>query len=232
MLETIKTKLCPKCQTEKSVELFSKDKTTKDGLQTRCKECAKAYQQTNAEANKEKIAKQGKSYREANKEKIAKRKKAYREANKDKRAEYIKTHADRIAAQMKEYRQSNASKIVEYRKKYNQNNASKLVEYRKAYFQTPIGKAAKKNSNHKRRSITKQGDVTTQQLLELQQNAKACYWCGISLKGKKVHVDHYVPLKLGGEHALNNLVVSCSHCNQNKHAKDPIKFANSIGKLF
>jgi len=121
---------------------------------------------------------------------------------------------------------------VEYKKKYRQVNREKLAECRKAYFQTQNGKAVRKNSKHKRRTITKQGDVTTQQLLELQSSAKVCYWCGVSLKGKKVHIDHYVPLSKGGEHTLSNLVVSCASCNLSKHAKDPLVFAHSVGKLF
>ena len=78
---------------------------------------------------------------------------------------------------------------------------------------------------------TKQGDVTSNQLLKLQQNAKVCYWCGINLKGKATHIDHYIPISKGGEHTLSNLVASCDKCNLIKHAKDPFVFANSIGKL-
>lgn len=88
-----------------------------------------------------------------------------------------------------------------------------------------------KNIQQRRRSIKKIGDVTTNQMLELQNNAKICYWCSIPLKGKNMHIDHYVPLSKGGEHTLSNLVVSCSTCNQKKNAKDPILFANSIGRL-
>jgi len=83
----------------------------------------------------------------------------------------------------------------------------------------------------RRRSLTKQGDVTNIQLLELQQNAKVCYWCKCLLKNVKVHIDHYVPLSKGGLHTLSNLVVSCSKCNLSKEAKLPNDFANSIGRL-
>lgn len=35
------SKFCPKCKQEKELSNFSKDKTTSDGLQSRCKECRK-----------------------------------------------------------------------------------------------------------------------------------------------------------------------------------------------
>lgn len=187
MLETIKTKVCTKCQVEKSVELFSKDKYKKDGLAYHCKECVKAYNKSNAET-------------------IAKQKRAYRQANRE--------------------------KITAYHQAYKKSNRGAIAEQMKAYWQTPIGKAAHKNTKHKRRSLTRQGDVTSAQLLELQQSAKTCYWCNTSLKGKEVHIDHYIPLSKGGEHTLCNLVVSCSSCNLTKGVKDPLFFAQSIGKLF
>jgi len=233
------TKICTKCKVEKSIEMFHKHKAKKDGLHCDCKECAKAYQQ----ANTEKIAEYNKAYKKSNNKRIKARDRIYNQTNSDKKKEYQQANREAIAANQKAYRQANKEKLAEYIKKYQkdnpellkaykQTNAEKISEYQKAYKQSPMGKAAIKNSEHKRRSITKQGDITSAQLLELEQSAKVCYWCGVSLKGKKVHIDHYVPLAKGGKHTLSNLVISCSHCNLVKNAKDPIEFAQSIGKLF
>lgn len=60
---------------------------------------------------------------------------------------------------------------------------------------------------------------------------KVYYWCSCSLKNKTTHIDHYEPLSRGGAHTISNLVVSCSNCNLRKRAKDPIEFAQSIGRL-
>ena len=73
-------KRCYKCGEEKALCEFSKNKRQKDGLNSLCRACAKAYRA----ANKEKFAEQAKTYRQANKEKIAERGKAYYEANKEK----------------------------------------------------------------------------------------------------------------------------------------------------
>jgi len=243
MLNTIKTKKCNKCQVEKSVEEFYKDKTRKDGLCSNCKNCTKAYKEANREVialrkkaynqlNRKAIAEQKKAYNQANSEAIALRRKAYNQANKEQIKAYSQSNSEKIALRRKAYRQANYVALAVKMKAYNQLNRKAIAEQKKAYYQTPMGKAVRKNIGHRRRSIKKQGDVTTQQLLELEQNAKVCYWCGISLKNKKVHIDHYVPLSKGGEHTLSNLVVSCSKCNLTKNAKDPIIFAQSIGKLF
>lgn len=205
-------KICTKCKQAKDFSEFHKDKKTKDGLFQHCKKCEK-------------------SYRQANKEKMAEYHKAYRKLNKDKIAEYRQTHKEYHVEYSKKYYQSHKDKIAELKKAYYQTHKEKKAEQGKAYRQTPMGKIVCKNSKHKYRAITKQGDVTTEQLLDLQQNAKVCYWCGCKLKGKKIHIDHYVPISKGGQHTLSNLVITCNKCNLSKNAKDPEVFANSIGKL-
>jgi len=45
--------------------------------------------------------------------------------------------------------------------------------------------------------------------------------CAYCLSEPATHVDHYIPLKLGGLHALDNLVPACVSCNTSKGAKHP-----------
>jgi 5-methylcytosine-specific restriction endonuclease McrA len=45
------------------------------------------------------------------------------------------------------------------------------------------------------------------------------------------HVDHIKSLKRGGSNAARNLQLLCGPCNQTKHARDPIEFAQSRGLL-
>lgn len=57
-----------------------------------------------------------------------------------------------------------------------------------------------------------------------------CAVCGYGVKNK-YHVDHIVPLKLGGKHAPSNIQILCPGCNLTKAAKDPIAFMQSRGFL-
>lgn len=207
MTETItQTKICSKCKVEKTFDMFSKRTTSKDGYRSQCKQCEKEYQQI----NKNKIKEYQKLYRQDNSEIIKEKSKIY----------FKKRYA------------KDKMNMIEYSKKYYNENKDKKAEYYKKYIRTMNGKSSKKNSFHKRRTILKKGDVSNSELLKLEINAKVCYWCGISFRNTKVHIDHYIPLSKGGEHTISNLVVSCQKCNCSKQAKDPVKFAQSLGKLF
>ena len=45
------------------------------------------------------------------------------------------------------------------------------------------------------------------------------------------HVDHIMPRMLGGKDDLGNLQVLCAPCNLRKGRKDPVAYANEIGRL-
>lgn len=251
MLETITTKICNKCKVEKELDMFTNLKSSKDGKNLHCKECnhraSKEYRLKNKakirkikqkkyQENKEKILVQRKEYYEKNREDVLQRVSNYTEENREeineKRRESRKQNPEHFKEKDRKKYLKFRDEILKDRKRYFQENKKAIAEYKKAYYYTPKGNAISKNKEQMRRSIKKQGDVTTEQMMELHSNAKTCYWCNKSLKNKKVHIDHYEPLSKGGEHTLSNLVVSCSKCNLSKNAKDPIIFANTLGRLF
>lgn len=121
-------KKCSKCEEVKSFEEFYRSKAKKDGLQSNCKSCWKAYH----EANKEKLNAKSKAYREANKDKISTKRKAYREANRDKikarNKAYKEANKNKVKARMRTYRESNKDKIKDYR----ESNKDKAKAYREA----------------------------------------------------------------------------------------------------
>ena len=68
-------------------------------------------------------------------------------------------------------------------------------------------------------------------IIELKKKQKnRCYWCytDISVKYEK---DHYIPICKGGDSSLYNFVLTCPKCNASKNGRDPIEFANKIGRL-
>lgn len=57
-----------------------------------------------------------------------------------------------------------------------------------------------------------------------------CANCRVSIR-KKRHIDHIVPLSRGGSNNKSNLQGLCPACNMKKSARDPIEFAQMMGKL-
>lgn len=46
-----------------------------------------------------------------------------------------------------------------------------------------------------------------------------CYYCKITLKDKRVNVEHIIPMSKGGTNKYKNLVLSCAPCNKEKGSK-------------
>ena len=115
-----------------------KEETQEERKEREKKEYMKAWR----EANKDKVAKNGKKYYESNKEKILEKKKEYYEsnkeqisetrrekyvANKDKRKKYYVANKDK----RKKYYAANKDKRKEYQKKWNAANKEKISETRR-----------------------------------------------------------------------------------------------------
>jgi DNA-directed RNA polymerase subunit RPC12/RpoP len=45
-----------------------------------------------------------------------------------------------------------------------------------------------------------------------------CQYCGATPPGSVLHVDHIIPVALGGKNDQDNLITSCESCNLGKHA--------------
>lgn len=67
-----------------------------------------------------------------------------------------------------------------------------------------------------------------EKLLFLQQ--RKCPCCGLPL-GTDYHLDHKMPLALGGTNTDDNMQLLRSTCNQQKHAKHPVDFMQERGFL-
>lgn len=76
------------------------------------------------------------------------------------------------------------------------------------------------------------GSHTSDDICEIRQlQRNKCARCCISLSKVKVHVDHIMPLALGGHNDRANLQLLCSICNLQKWAKHPIADARLLGRL-
>lgn len=83
----------------------------------------------------------------------------------------------------------------------------------------------------RRRSGRKLGKLpygTIPRIRTMQRNR--CAICRVSI-ARALHVDHIVPLALGGAHEARNIQLLCAPCNLKKSAKDPIRYMQQIGRL-
>lgn len=55
-----------------------------------------------------------------------------------------------------------------------------------------------------------------------------CGWCGRSLVGQPIELDHQVSLARGGANVPENMVVSCESCNRRKADRSPYAFAAEV----
>lgn len=146
-----------------------------------------------------------KAWREENKDKNIASKKAWYEKNKDsirnKNREHYEANRDRYLALAAEWRTANK----ESRRIYGHN------------------RRARQRDSGGRLSV-----LLSERLFKLQRGKCAC--CGKPL-GDDYHLDHIMPIALGGTNTDNNMQLLRSECNLRKHAKHPVDFMRQRGFL-
>ena len=137
--------------------------------------------------------------------------------------------AEKHREKSKRYAENNIDKVRAYRKRHYQENAierrQKTREWCKSNpEQTKLNKKAYKQ---RRRAILAQVENTlTRDDIKRQydnQNGR-CYYCKKKV-GLNYHVDHVLPLALGGDNTSENIVIACPFCNVSKGYKTIQEFA-------
>lgn len=196
-----------------------------------CRECRKEDYYN----NHEQALKNAKDYKEKNREKINKKwRESYKEnpiAHKSKNLEYYYKNKELISQKSKSYYEKNKEQCrenaIEWYNKNKETSLKRIAKWQKNNSEKV--KIFKANNRAKREKV--EGKFTKEdieQILKLQKNKCAYCKCNVS---KTRHIDHIMPLSKGGTNWRNNLQILCPKCNLTKNAKDPIKFAQEIGKL-
>lgn len=164
--------------------------------------CAKRH----SAEHREQIARYQKQYRDKHRERLA----ANQAANREHRAVNEKAWHAANPDYKVEYRAANRSKILAQEK-----------ENRAAHPEVSRRKNATRRALKASATI---GDLEAIDAWEAKWRSNktvVCHWCRKRVKVSGVHVDHVVPLSNGGQHAVDNLCVSCRRCNLSKQAKLP-----------
>lgn len=195
-------KVCNKCMEMKPITSFHKKL---NGLSTHCKQCRSLDEKARYELNKNEIKANVKKYRVLNIEKVALTK-----------AENYKKNADSIKLKVSVYAKNHVDDIKKYSSIWRTENREVVRVHNQNY-------RIKKREN---------GGVLSKELparlLRLQKGKCAC--CAQPL-GNNYHLDHIMPLTLGGTNTDDNIQLLRARCNMQKHAKHPIDFMRSRGFL-
>lgn len=201
----MQTKFCTKCGETKEISYFSKDRSTKDGFQTSCKCCKKAF---NA------------AWNAANPEKRKQRKAVWNAANPDK----VKAQKDRWIA-------ANPEKVKAQHASYYEANKTHVIARKNAWRAANPDKKRLHRQNRRSMKLAAGGRLSSGlaiRLYKLQRGKCAC--CGLPL-GDDCHLDHIMPLALGGTNTDDNIQLLRAKCNMQKSAKHPVDFMQQRGFL-
>jgi 5-methylcytosine-specific restriction endonuclease McrA len=172
--------------------------------------------------NPEKTAQNKRNYYEENKESVIAAAKEWRQNNllaaKESVSKYQARHKDEILKRSRDYYSTNRESMLEYHRQYREKN-SEIIKLRVRHSQqkNPLRLRIAK---YVRRAREKTGVVTTTRVKELiVEQLGRCNYCYSELVD--FHVDHIIPLALGGINDDSNIQLLCPKCNRKKGAKHP-----------
>lgn len=254
-MEIDETRVCTKCGIEKALEEFNKTSKPDNSRKRACRVCTSAasgeWQRKNAErakanlarwraANPEKRQAQVERHREAigslglailawrARQRRAENPEKFREINRRSRA----AHRDSSIARTRAWRERNPSLVRKWTQEYRAANRARLREGLAAWYAKNPDAARRHGANRRARKLAVGGKLSTglaARLFVLQRGGCAC-GCKEKLDGD-YHLDHRVPLALGGANTDSNMQLLRKVCNLKKHAKDPIVFMQERGFL-
>lgn len=199
------TKICTKCRIEKCKSMFYASKAGSNGLRAACKSCTNKNNSERQSSIPGKRREYHSAWAAKNRDRSREIKAAYRKKNPDKCKEsetrWLIENPDRRKEACANYRIKNPE------------NGRIHVQNRRARKVAAGGRLSKN---------------LAAKLLVLQKGKCPCCHRDI---GSKYHLDHIVPLALGGSNTDDNIQLLRPECNQKKHMKHPIDFMQSKGFL-
>ena len=182
---------------------------TERDISGRCKPCRSVYSAKHYKENIHKERERSAMNRHANLDKA-------RDRERRSSAKYYALNADLVRERQSTYRNSNREMLRERMSKWKRKNPEKVrINWQ--------NRRAMKVVNGGRLSA-----CLADKLLKLQRGKCAC--CGLSL-GNNYHLDHIMPLALGGTNTDDNIQLLRSECNMQKNAKHPVDFMRQRGFL-
>jgi 5-methylcytosine-specific restriction endonuclease McrA len=213
------TKVCVKCKILKDLSEFNKQKSSSDGLQGSCRACFSEYNRVRYSEKKEHILSTVTKYRLANQDKVN----ALKKARYEKKSDYIREKARTYYFENKEacikrqieWVSKNRALVNENSRRWAKNNPDKRRD------------VSVINQNRRKEAVTSEKIPHGFRAILLSEQGNKCAGC-LNELSKRYHVDHYLPICLGGKHIFDNLQLLCQPCNNRKAGKHPMRWLSEL----
>lgn len=196
------TKICTRCGIAKPFDCFVKDKKQADGLNTWCKDCAKAYRDSYYKEHKEELNARRREKYKLSPEKYKERSKKWANEHREYRNEYER-----------EYRAKNHRRVLD-------RNNKRTYERRKTDIQLQLRVKIQKNLWHFVKEGSRHGialDRLGCSLEEFRRHLESLFHDGMSWdnygRGGKWTFDHIIPLTAFDLTDEEQLLKACHYTN-------------------
>ena len=143
-------------------------------------------------------------------------KKAWYEANREKLKVWYETNKEKVKAKSKAYYEANKEKVKDRCKTYRESNKGEIKTKKKIYYEANKDWHIAKAARRKALKIPALLPTTDEELIKKLYKQRA----DMSKKhGEEYHVDHIIPLSIGGAHHQDNLRIITAKENLKKHDK-------------
>lgn len=143
---------------------------------------------------------------------------------------YAAARGDDLKAYMNAYYLARRGEFVQRARKWKKANPEKSRASNAASAKRNI-EATRTKTRNRRAAARTRGTHSAADVKAIYAEQKGkCAYCR-RVVGSEYHVDHVMPIKLGGMNDRSNLQITCCDCNVRKGARHPVDFAQSIGLL-
>ena len=168
--------------------------------------------------NRDHAAELHRSWYQKNRDEVLAKQKAYRDAHPEaetaRHARWRREHRDKMREADIRYRLAHPERLAEKSRRFRSEN--------------PEIMAARDRERRARKNNAPGSHTAADVRSQYERQRGKCYWCGAKVPWLRKHVDHVIPLSLGGSNGPENLVVSCPSCNLGKGATHPMDYAGRM----
>ena len=198
-----------------------KDNRNPDGAARYCCECRQRERRIYEADHRDEVRAQTNKWREANRDKVLTSKKRYWKAHKEEAQATIlqwrEAHPDKVKEYYDRYYENNREKIKDLIKKFKDAHREEINEANKIYKQEHPDRYRDYCENRRAR-IRDQYVDDIKRIAVFERDNGICHICGLVVDKDNWHLDHVIPIAVGGEHSYVNVAVSHPKCNLQKGA--------------